>query len=373
MKRWIGLILSLAACSHGNNGNHPPDGNAIVDAPVTKIDAPVGIDAPPDAPPSRFLCGQPPPEGSPTPTPPPLKMACPVLVTGENSFDSGGVTRTFQMVFPANMMPGEQYPVLVLWHWLKSSSQDFIDTGMVQAAADDQRFIAIVPDNIPTDIALTSYDVNWPFDITQSAARMNQEFTFFDDMLSCVEQQYNVNQNCVSTVGVSAGGLFIGQLIQARSTTLSSFVSLSGGVGDNIIKGWSGPTPHKLPGLVLWGGNGPPTMQTKDILGCFGIGMDFSVASQALETGLTADNHFLVECIHNCGHAVPPIDAPPGQSQFAGIWEFLFNHPYWLPPGQSPYLTSGLQDLPAWCAIGQGNATPRSAGNCPAPINPCPF
>src|SRR5262245_60390876 len=99
MKRWIGLILSLAACSsHGSNGNHPPDGNgsAIIDAPVTKIDAPVSIDAPPDAPPSRFLCGQPAPMGSPTPTPPPLKMACPTLVSGENSFESGGMTRTFQ-------------------------------------------------------------------------------------------------------------------------------------------------------------------------------------------------------------------------------------------------------------------------------------
>jgi hypothetical protein len=299
-------------------------------------------------------------------------MACPTIQPGENTIISSNVTRTFQAVLPANRQPGEVFPVIVMWHWLRGSSQDFIDTGMIQAAADDQRFIGILPDNIETKVALTSFDVDWPFDITQTQARMNQEFTFFDDMLSCAEQQFAVNLNCVSTVGVSAGGLFIDQLIQARSQTLSSFVSLSGGVGDTIIKGWTGAA-RKLPGIVLWGGKGPPTMTTKDILGRFGIGMDFSVASQTLETGLTHDGHFLIECVHNCGHAVPPLVAPPGQSQFAGLWEFLFNHPYWLPTGTSPYQQSGLLDLPEWCAIGQGNAVPRSANDCPAPINPCPF
>ena len=278
MKRWLGLCFVVAACGgHTNNGGQQIDASSgtHVDAPVSTIDAPRSIDAPPDAPATRFLCGQPPPEGAPTPTPPPVKMDCPTLVPGENTFTSGGVTRTFQMIIPANPMPGEVYPTMVMWHWLKSTSDDLINTGMVQAAADDQRFLGIVPDNIPTDIALTSYDVNWPFDISQTQARMDQEFTFFDDMLSCVEQQFQVNQQCVSTIGVSAGALFVDQLIQARSNTLSSFVSLSGGVGATIIKPWVGAT-HKLPGLVLWGGKGPPTMTTKDILGCFGIGMDFS-------------------------------------------------------------------------------------------------
>ena len=373
MKReWLALTI-FAACSHGSALQPDGSGGGKKDASVWN-DAPK-IDAPPDGTPPkyRFLCDAPVPPGSPMPTPPPLAMGCPTLASGENTITSSGVTRTFQLVLPANRMPGEVFPAMVLWHWMKSSSDDFIQTGMVQAAADDQRFIAIVPDNIPTDIALTSYDVNWPFDITQSQARMDQEFKFFDDMLSCVEQQFAINQNCVSTVGVSAGGLFIDQLVQARSATLSSFISLSGGVGATIIKPWTGAGAHKLPGIVLWGGKGPPTMVTKDILGCFSIGMDFSVASQALETGMTADGHFLIECVHNCGHAVPPIAAPPGQSQFAGLWEFLFNHPYWLPAGQSPYMKSGLQDLPAWCAIGQNNAVPRSDTDCPAPINPCPF
>ena len=217
-----------------------------------------------------------------------------------------------------------------------------------------------------------AFDTKWPFDITQSQSRMDQEFRFFDDMLSCVGQQVSIDHSCVSTIGVSAGALFTGQLAQARSQQLASFVSLSGGVGATWIKPWTGAV-RKLPGVVLWGGDGPPEMDgARDLLGCAGIGMDFSVASDALESGLVAGGHFLVECTHNCGHVEPPLDAPPGESKYAGIWEFALDHPYWLAEGQSPYLTQGLPPaLPSWCAIGANSATPRTGGGCPPPENPC--
>jgi hypothetical protein len=204
---------------------------------------------------------------------------------------------------------------------------------------------------------------------------MDEEYTFFDDMLACVEQQFHVNESCVSTIGVSAGALFTDQLVQARANRLASFVSLSGGVGDVIIKPWAGTGAHKPPGVVLWGGDGPPNMDgNKDILGCLGLGMDFSVASRDIETGLVADGHFFVECRHNCGHVEPPLDTPPGLSKYASMWEFAMNHPFWLPAGQSPYLTNGLPpSMPAWCAIGAGNSVPRSGSGCPAAENPCAF
>ncbi|HUJ59154.1 MAG TPA: hypothetical protein VLX92_11700 [Kofleriaceae bacterium] len=366
------LILALAACSHAASP-------AQQDAPaVTSADAPISVmpDAPPpDAPSYRFLCDMPPPEGAPQPTPPELPVAgCPSLAAGMNTMTSGTVSRQFLLVVPANLQPSEKLPVMFMWYWLGGSADDFLNEGEVQAAADDERFLAVIPVAIGADVLGTSFNTQWPFDITQLPPRMDQEFQFFDDMLACVEQQYNVNQNCVSTAGVSAGALFTDQLTQAKSERLSSFISLSGGVSATVIKPWKGAT-HKLPAIVLWGGDGPPKMDgVKDILGCFGIGMDFSVASHTLEDGLTADGHFFVECIHNCGHVEPPVDPPPGESKFAGVWEFAWNHPFWLPPGQSPYLQTGLPDtLPAWCGIGAGGATPRSGGGCPPPENPCAF
>ena len=121
---------------------------------------------------------------------------------------------------------------------------------------------------------------------------------------------------------------------------------------DSFIKPWVEPD-HKLPALVLWGGS-------EDIC----VVINFENASKALEEKLVAGNHFIVECIHNCGHTAPPVEAPPGLSAFGGIWKFAFDHPYWLNPGVSSYNTSFPSELPTWCAAGAGSATPRE-GECP--------
>jgi predicted esterase len=363
MKRIV-LALLVAACGHTSATTHDAAGNGedFSDAHPPPMDATT----------YRFQCDRPPPNGAQTPTPPPLAMACPTLVAGINTITSSTKTRTFHFVVPANLQPTEKLPVLFMWYWLGGSADGFIQKGEVQQAADAQRFLAIVPESEGATIFGTNWNLRWPFDITQTQARMDEEFQFFDDMLSCAEQQFNVNQNCVSTVGVSAGALFTDQLAQARSERLASFISLSGGVGDNIIKPWSGST-HKLPALVLYGGDGPPAMDgVKDILGCLGIGMDFSVASNTLMDNLTSEGHFFVECKHNCGHVEPPITAPPGQSAYAGIWEFAFNHPFWLAPGDSPYKNGLPATMPPWCGIGHHGATPRSGGGCPPAQNPCP-
>jgi len=150
---------------------------------------------------------------------------------------------------------------------------------------------------------------------------------------------------------VSAGALWTGVLAGRRGDRLASMISLSGGI-DSFIKPWVEPD-HKLPALVLWGGS-------EDIC----VVINFENASKALEEKLVMGNHFIVECIHNCGHTAPPVEAPPGLSAFGGIWKFAFDHPYWLKPGVSSYSTSFPSELPTWCAAGVGSATPRE-GECP--------
>ncbi len=359
-----------------NNNNDTPDASVIPtpDAPITPTpDAPL----PPDGPSNgsyRFLCDAPVPAGAPTPVMPTLPAAgCPVLAPGTNTITSSANARQFILVLPANMQPTEKLPVLFMWHWLGGSPNSFLERGQIQAAVDDQRFIGVIPYSKGANIIGTSFNLRWPFDISQSPARMNEEYTFFDDMLACVNAQYNVNQQCISTVGVSAGALFTDQLAAARSQTLASFMSLSGGTGATIIKPWAGAA-RKLPGVVLWGGDGPPMMDgATDLLGCAGIGMNFSVASRDLETQLDNDNHFLVECRHNCGHVEPPLTPYMNESQYAGMWQFAWNHPFWLGEGQSPFVIDGMPpQMPEWCAIGMGNSTPRSGGGCPMAENPCP-
>jgi hypothetical protein len=214
------------------------------------------------------------------------------------------------------------------------------------------RYLAVIPE------ARGDLLFKWPFldPPMNSNARRDEELRFFDDMLACVSEQFNVNESCVSSVGVSAGGLWTSHLAQLRSRHLASFLSLSGGTGPAglgliPVRRWEG-AEHALPALVLWGG---PTD--------FCV-VDFATTSHNLEEGLVAGGHYLVECIHNCSHAQPPFEPPPGSSAFEGMWDFALSHPYWLADGDSPYLTDGLPEtLPEWCGVGMGGATIR-AGDC---------
>jgi predicted esterase len=324
----IGLAGAAAAGSDPEKPNEPP---------VSAVDIPCNAD---------------PPDGAPQADPLPVYQegTCPTIVPApaENTIRSSGRDRKFWVAVPRNLSPDEKLPVIFLWHWLGGSPSSFYGRGEVQAAVDSQRFLAVIP------AAGGDLIFRWPFNIFDAQARMEEEFRFFDNMLACVAQRFpRVNRNCVASVGVSAGAFFTDQLGHARANRLSSIISLSGGVG-GLIREWGNPA-HKLPALVLWGG----PMNT-----CLGI---FSIAatSQAMEDALVDRGNFFVECIHNCGHAEPPLDAPPGLSKYAALWQFVFDHPFWLGPGVSPYNETGLPDaFPTWCDIGQGSAVPRT-GDCP--------
>jgi hypothetical protein len=296
-------------------------------------------------------CAAAPPPGAPTPPAPKAYTGgtCPMLIAGTNTLMSMGNKRTFLLALPTNIQPTETLPVIFLWYWLRGSSGDFYTVGDVQNAVDQQRFIAVIPD------AKGDLFENWPFLASDSQARVDEEFTFFDDMLSCVSAQYKVNPSCVSTAGVSAGALFTDQLVGGRSEYLSSFISLSGGVGGMLVRGWT-PPARVLPAIVLWGG---------PMDDCLFI--HFQDESQALEQVLDQSCDFMIECVHNCGHSEPPFTPAEGMSTYGALWQFVFDHPYWLPTGASPYTTKGLPaGMPSWCAIGAGNAVPRT-GPCNAP------
>ncbi len=355
-----GGVSSSAAATTGTGGaggagGTGGDAGSPETGPMCMLsDAPFGAAAV-----AAATCSATPPPGAPTPPAPKAYSGgtCPTLAAGTNTLQSMGNARSFLLAVPANLQPTENPPVIFLWYWLKGSANDFYTVGDVQNAVDEQRFIAVIP-NAKGDLF-----ENWPFLASDSPARVDEELTFFDDMLSCVAAQYTVNRSCVSSVGVSAGALFTDMLVGARADYLSSFISLSGGVGapdggidGDLLNAWAHPS-HHLPAIVLWGGPDDDCLL-----------IQFQTASQTLEQVLGQDCDFMIECIHNCGHSEPPFSrAPRGLSTYAGRWQFALDHPYWLPTGASPYTTKGLPSgMPSWCAIGAGNATPRT-GACGSP------
>jgi len=289
-------------------------------------------------------CSSTPPPGSPAPPAPPTYAGtCPALVDGHNDLTSSGHTRNFRLVLPAGYDVSRSYPLFFLWHWLRGNADGFYGTGDLQTAADSQHFIAVIPE------AKGDLEYTWPFTILDSSSRIHEELQFFDDMLACVSAQFSVNDRCVTSVGVSAGALWTDELAGQRGQYLSSFISLSGGTGGSYVVPWHA-SPHKMAALVLWGGPSDTCV------------VDMAAASRDLESHLGSDGHFLVECVHNCGHSAPPIMGT--STLLAPLWEFVLAHPYWLPAGTSPYDVTGLPaDFPDWCGIGAGGATIRT-GAC---------
>jgi hypothetical protein len=371
MARWricTALFVALAAATCGGPTADPgsSDGGAVPapDAAAASDGRAVGVDAAPgdtaaapqrdaapglDGPPPQgsYLCSQAVPAGAPAPSPPPAYSGgtCPVLAPGTNVIASGGASREFILVVPTAIGAGESLPLTFLWHTIGTSANIFLERGELTTAIENQRFIAVLPQD------KGDLQFRWPVSLLESQARVDEELRFFDDLLACVTQQFSINLQCVSSNGVSTGGLWASLVQGFRSQYLASFMSLSGGCG-GVIKPYPSPA-HKSPALVLWGG------PNDNCLGLF----SFVNTSLNLEQNLVADGRFVVECIHNCGHAMPPFDAVPGESSFRILWDFALNHPFWLPPGYSPYLDWGLPSFfPSWCAIGVGNAVPRTGG-----------
>lgn len=279
---------------------------------------------------------------------------CPLLGGGPTDasalvqdFRSGDTTRSFRLVVPEHYDGSEPWPVVFAWHWLNASSSSFVRQGELESATADMDFIAVVPDGLRRDDGEKAFLFSWPF---AEQWGVPGEVLFFEDLLACVSEQFNVDQRRIYGIGVSAGGLWVSYL----STTLAAnyfaaIESLSGGLG-GVLGVWQlewVPQPRKFPAIVLWGG--PADW----------LGLSFEEASIRYRDALLDDGHFVVECVHGSGHGVPPIEAPEGVTRFQMLWRFMLDHPYDLPAGASPYHQAGLPDSFAeWCRVASPPPSP---------------
>lgn len=295
-------------------------------------------------------------EGDPPPgarTPPPLPSyshgACPSLVGGSTSetsvvtgFATGDQVRKFRLLVPSNYDPSQPYALMFAWHWLNAESDSFVSQGELETAIEQFPFIIVAPDKRLNDDGSKAYQFDWPFVETSSA---ESELVFFDDLLACVNESFNIDRERVYGIGVSAGALWVTFVSTTdRANHFAAIESLSGGLGSVAYGGggWSmqyTPQPNKFPAIVLWGG-------ADDWLG-----LSFHDASVRYRDALRGDGHFVVECVHDAGHAVPPIEAPPGVTRFAFLWQFMLDHPMSVAGGVSPWSAGLPSSAPSWCAL----------------------
>jgi predicted esterase len=257
-------------------------------------------------------------------------------------FPTGSDKRSFNLIVPPSYDGTSAWPVVFAWHWLNAGPGSFISAGELESATEQMHFIAVVPDHKRNEKGDKVYQFDWPFVETWGVPG---ELQFIDDMLACVSAQYKVDPTKIHGIGVSAGGLWVTYVSGTdRANHFASIESLSGGLGADPFAFWQmqfTPQPRKFPAIVLWGG---PTDN---------LGIDFAAGSKRYRDALRKDHHFVVECTHDAGHAMPPVPVPPdGGTHFEMLWQFMLDHPYGTPPEQSPYKTTGLPSVfPSWCSI----------------------
>ena len=264
-----------------------------------------------------------------TPTPeanPPRAFAaysggsCPTLEDGRISFDSGGLSVSLDLYLPDNT---DNAPVLFMWHWLGGSAADIGGAFAADTIAQRKNAIVVAPDSWanPTN--------EWNFnDFNDSTP----ELTFFDDMLSCLEEQFDIDERRVYATGMSAGGLWTTKLLFERADSLAAVVIYSGGTSATIS--YSTPA-YPTPALLVWGGAPDVWPSQQQVI------IDFNSGMIDLGQRLADDGHITVKCDHGLGHTIPN-----GGAEW--LRSYLFEHSY--AEGDSPFAKDDPSgDLPGYC------------------------
>ena len=292
----LGVLLTLGACGSTDDTSAATTGSDTSGAQVADAGANSDGTATTDV---GATDAGPPDAGSAKATPAtPIAYsagsACPTLNKGANAFWSWGKTRQVDLYLPTNT---KDAGLLFLWHGLGGSKENFGAGMNAQGLANALQAVVVVPQG---GLKFTGWGWGTMEDSTEDAA-------LFDDLLTCVDTQFDIDNKRVWSMGFSAGALWTSWLILHRSTFIASAVAWSGGTGanSNLYK----KPKRKIPALLAWGGPKDQAM------------MQFETTTLTMAKHLRADGHFVATCNHGLGHTIP-------SSGLTWAIDFLKRHPW---------------------------------------------
>jgi dienelactone hydrolase len=243
---------------------------------------------------------------------------CPVITEGRtDDFPSAGQEREFQLDLPDAYDGSTPTPVVFNYHGIGGSIDGMLSAENLLEEANRTGHIIITPQALDRG-GQAAWD---PI----GAPNYNQDVVLFDDLLTCVSDQYNIDPQRVHAMGMSLGGIFTGTLVLTRSDVLASAAPFSGGLMNFQAEGW-----QPIPTVVSWGGEDD-----------FILDQDFDLLARSMMDTLSEDGHFIVGCDHGLGHALAPEVWPYA-------FQFFSDHPQGVDP--LPYELAGLpSEFPSYC------------------------
>lgn len=275
---WLLPLALLAACADDEETTTPDNSDTGVEADANADaggTADSGSDAGTDAEPEV-------PEG-PQPAAPKVYTGgdCPEFQAGTNTFMSSGIERQVELFLPD--VP-EGAALTFAWHGAGDSASNFSRAIGAQDIADSNDTIVAVP--WAADAGIT---FSWAI---LSADDKERDTVVFDDLLACLDAQYDIANEYVYTTGFSAGALWSTWLVLTRSEYLAAATIFSGGVSD-LTAPYQTPANTTIPLVLTHGG---PSDQ---------VFVNFSEAQEAFADALAADGHTVFICNHGRGHTIP--------------------------------------------------------------------
>jgi poly(3-hydroxybutyrate) depolymerase len=264
---------------------------------------------------------------------------------------SSGLARTVQVWTPADPAGAG---VLFLWHGFGDTGANF-GNAMGAAQIANQFGVVVVSAQAVLDPLESEKLVDFKDLAKQFIGQMPPtwslfdgpgiDLVLFDDLLSCLDEQFAIDRTRVHTMGFSAGALWSTVLVLERADWLASAVLWSGGLGSTGGLAEIVYTPYEtpardLPVLAASGGATDVWPNTQLAL------VNFTKGSDELTAALTADGHDVVRCDHGLGHTVPG---------GAGSWgiQFLLDH-HWRPEGGTLYDSIDGIGFPDYCTLELG-------------------
>jgi predicted esterase len=241
--------------------------------------------------------------------------SCPALEDGRQGLETDGVERDITLFLPPDPAGAG---VVFIWHGAGDTASNMARAFGAQDIADEYNVIAVVPTSM-------GFAFEWPIlaGDDEDAGGM-----LFDDVLACLEAQYDIDNTRIYSTGFSAGALWTTWLLMNRAEYLAAALPFSGGTDASIVL-YSTPA-EAIPVLAVHGG-------ASDTFAGF---VNFRDMTEDMVDELLLDGHPVIVCDHGRGHTVPfdPFD-------WAFPWLFA-------QAVGAPDMPSQLDDpWPSWCEL----------------------
>jgi len=273
--------------------------------------------------------------------PPMITFACPggTIGPGMNNLMVGALMRTLHAEFPAN----RSVPIGIVFSWHGFNEDPVAYRNHVGLAPDGDPalpLVVITPDDVDFEIP---DGLDWQLNSGEPAE--NVDLAFFEAMVGCLNEQYEIDPTRIYSVGFSAGSVMSSLLHSRYPKLLSAIVCFSG-------MWFNDPAQVALINLVPVTGSWPmlDPADSGTVLLTHGGPGDVTVLNvanledmaQAAFPFLKTNNRIVVDCAHGQGHTPHP------EFTHGMVAKFLSAHRAGEP---SPYADGGLQGFPPSCTL----------------------